>query len=52
MSMLISKTTFDDFLAVVKLLYKNKVLGEDYVREKGLDPLRFGSSFLLYEVTS
>ena len=50
--MFISETTFLDFLAVVKLLYKNDILGEDFIREKDLDPLKYGTSFLLYEVTT
>lgn len=28
------------------------MLGADYIREKDLDPLKYGTSFLLYEVTS
>ena len=38
---------------MVKLLYKNGgVLDSNYIREKDLDPLKYGTSFLLYEVTS
>lgn len=44
--------TFTDFLTVVKLLYKEGVLGEEFIRENDLDPLRYGTSFLLYEVTN
>lgn len=50
--MLITPSTFKDFLGVTKLLYQQGVLGEDYIREKELDPLKFGKSFLLHEVTS
>lgn len=49
--MLVNQSTFNDFLAVVKILYSEGVLGENYIREKDLDPLRYGTSFLLYEVT-
>ena len=47
----INHSTFNDFLAVVKLLYREDVLGQEYIREKELDPLRYGTSFLLSEVT-
>ena len=50
--MFLSSTTFTDFLAVVKFMYKEGVMGETFVRRKGLDPLKFGSSFPLHEVTA
>ena len=50
---LVTPSQFNDFLTVVKLLYKNGgVLDSNYIREKDLDPLKYGTSFLLYEVTS
>ena len=50
---LVSPSQFTDFLTVVKLIYKSGgVLDSNYIREKDLDPLKYGTSFLLYEVTS
>ena len=51
--MFTSNVTFNDFLAVVKLLYQEgEVLGADYIKQHELDPLKYGTSFLLYEVTN
>ena len=34
------------------MLYKENILGANYIQERELDPLKYGSSFLLHEVTT
>ena len=34
------------------MMYKEDILGANYIRENELDPLKYGTSFLLYEVTA
>ena len=47
-----SKSSFTDFLACVKILYyEGGVLADKFISDYNLDPLQYGQSFLLHQVT-
>ena len=47
-----SKSSFTDFLACVKILhYEGDILSSKFISDNGLDPLKYGQSFLLHQVT-